>query len=207
MPWKKFGHWQRTLWRLKFFWIFDSCFSGTIFTNRSASSVRALTADEVEKLMRAPARVFISAGLANERVPSRSPIPDLLVAAINGGADKYGRGVVSATAIGIYLREQVRDLHINLTPQEGSLNDAAYVEGDFLFRVIGGTTAPAASLPSNAVTYPPAATKYRRTECPLCPDMIEIPGSLFRMGDSANDGAKNEQPVLIDEPSLAGDPI
>jgi hypothetical protein len=74
--------------------VFDSCFAGTIFTSRGGDdALQELTPDVVARLMEKPARDIITAGGANERIPAHSPIPKLLLAALNGEADRYRHGV------------------------------------------------------------------------------------------------------------------
>jgi hypothetical protein len=131
--------------------IFDSCFAGSIFTNRGDDAPRVLTADIVARLIEKPSRDFITAGRENETVPAHSPIPDLLLAALSGEADKYGLGVVSATEIATYLRNSVlRMQDVNLTPQGGRLPDSRFAQGEFLFRVnptVGGAPAVFDAMP------------------------------------------------------------
>jgi hypothetical protein len=117
--------------------VFDSCFSGTIFTSRAPNDPpRTLSPSVVARLMEKMARDIITAGSANERIPAHSPIPKLLLAAINGEADRYGHGVISAADIKTYLRDQVLNLPgVGLTPQQGRLQDPNFAEGEFLFRV------------------------------------------------------------------------
>jgi formylglycine-generating enzyme required for sulfatase activity len=117
--------------------VFDSCFAGTIFTSRAGNEgTREWKPDVVKRLMEKPARDIITAGDANQRVPAHSPIPRLLVAALNGEADRYGHGVISAADIKSYLWDQMLHLPgVNLTPQQGRLQDPNFAEGEFLFRV------------------------------------------------------------------------
>ena len=114
--------------------VFDSCFSGTIFTDRGPGAAKPLSRDEVERLVGRQARNIITAGTSEQVVPAHSPIPDLLLAAIDGGADTYGWGVVSSLEIRTYLVDKTRSQ--NLTPQEGPLQNSAFTEGLFLFRVL-----------------------------------------------------------------------
>jgi Caspase domain len=117
--------------------ILDNCFSGTIFNTRSVNQPRPLTPETVDFLMGKMARNLITAGGATERIPAHSPLPDLFLNAIEGAADNYGHGVVSASEIGNYLRDQlIQRQHIRLTPQEGPLEGEAFAAGEFLFRVI-----------------------------------------------------------------------
>jgi hypothetical protein len=108
--------------------LFDSCFAGTIFTNRAGNDPpRPLTTDIVAQLMEKQARDIITAGRSDQTVPAHSPIPDLFLAALNGAADPYRHGVVSSVEIYTYLLDgvlQMRD--INLTPQQGKLPNSAF---------------------------------------------------------------------------------
>ena len=118
--------------------VFDSCFAGTIFTSRqSANAPKEYTEDLVAELLEKPSRDFITTGSANETVPEHSPFPKLFLAALNGAADRYGRGVISSADINSYLRDRLLDLRgdIKLTPQYGRLPDPTFAEGEFLFRV------------------------------------------------------------------------
>jgi hypothetical protein len=118
--------------------IFDSCFSGTIFTNRAGNDrSRPLTSDIVSQLMERPARDFITAGRSDQRVPAHSPIPGLFLAALNCAADPHGHGVISAAEIHTYVLDRVLQMpDINLTPQVGRLSNPDFAEGSFLFRVL-----------------------------------------------------------------------
>jgi hypothetical protein len=120
--------------------LFDSCFAGTIFTDRGVDALPPLTNDVVAKLMEKPARDFITAGRADQRVPAHSPIPELFLEALNGGADSYGHGVIATPEIQAYLLDRILQMrNIDLTPQEGRLPDPAFAEGAFLFRVLSPT--------------------------------------------------------------------
>ena len=116
--------------------LFDSCFAGTIFTDRAGGDTQPLIPDVVDRLLETQARDFITAGRANQRVPAHSPIPELFLAAINGAADRYQHGVISSGDIYQYLFDHViRIRDFQLTPQMGKLPNPAFAEGSFLFRV------------------------------------------------------------------------
>jgi uncharacterized caspase-like protein len=127
------------------FILFDSCFAGTLFTARSPNAVPPnLSPDMVATLIAKPSRSFITAGMANELVPAHSPIPDLFIAAVKGGADRFNQGVVSASAIHSFLQDgalRMRDQGIKLNPQGGKLQDPSFAEGEFLFRVTSALVA------------------------------------------------------------------
>jgi hypothetical protein len=138
--------------------LFDSCFAGTIFTDRSGNDFqRPLTPEVVSDLMKKQSRDIITAGMSDQRVPAHSPIPDLFLAALNGAADPYKQGVISSVDIYTYMLNRVANIRdINLTPQHGSLPNPAFAEGKFLFRVTNPAipTRPAAD-PKAPVTVPP----------------------------------------------------
>jgi TPR repeat protein len=122
--------------------LFDSCFAGTVFTNRAGNDPRPLTRDIVTQLMERPARDIITAGSSDQRVPAHSPIPALFLAALNGAADRYKHGVISSSEIHEYLLDRVLQIRdINLTPQAGKLPNPDFAEGTFLFRVLNPTAA------------------------------------------------------------------
>jgi hypothetical protein len=82
-----------------------------------------------------PARDIITAGTSDQKVPAHSPIPELFLAALSGGADPHGLGVISSDGIYAYLWANVlRIPKINLTPQHGKL--PGFAQGQFLFRVL-----------------------------------------------------------------------
>jgi hypothetical protein len=114
--------------------VFDSCFAGTVFTDRGGNDPPPLTKEKVAQITEKQARDFITAGTSDQRVPAHSPIPELLLAALNGAADRYRWGVISSADIRAYMLDQIRNL--DLTPQEGRLDNPAFAEGAFLFRVI-----------------------------------------------------------------------
>src|SRR5262249_37581598 len=118
--------------------IFDSCFAGTIFTDRAGNDQPLpLTKEKVAQLMEKPSRDFITAGRSDQRVPARSPIPGLLLAALNGAADPYKHGVISSTEIHAFLLDRVLQMRdIKLTPQVGRLPNPDFAEGAFLFRIL-----------------------------------------------------------------------
>lgn len=121
--------------------VFDSCFAGTIFTDRSGGDRRPLSKEEVSELAGRQARDIITAGKSGQRVPAHSPIPELLLAALSGGADPYGWGVISSADIRTYMVDHIHSP--SLTPQEGKLDNPAFAEGAFLFRIINsGNRAP-----------------------------------------------------------------
>ena len=121
--------------------VFDSCFGGSIFTTRAVNDPRPLlTQDGITRLLEKPARDIITAGTKDQRVPAHSPIPELLLAALRGEADRYKHGAISSADIHAYLLHQVGQMRdINLTPQQGRLPNPIFAEGSFMFRVVNSS--------------------------------------------------------------------
>ncbi|MBN1603318.1 MAG: caspase family protein [Chitinispirillaceae bacterium] len=109
-------------------YIFDSCFSGAIF-----SMSRAMPAAITEKIAN-PVRQFITAGRADEEVPDVSVFTDQLVKALDGEGDIIKDGYLSGTELGQFLQEKVV-LYSNGTqhPQYGKIKDPNLDKGDFVF--------------------------------------------------------------------------
>jgi hypothetical protein len=113
--------------------ILDSCFAGTVFSARSPSMpLGQLSESDIDRLIRQPVRQFITSGDMQERIPAHSPIPQLLVNALDGQADPYGLGIVTGQQIAQYFWSQTRGLGIS--PREGKLPGGYFDRGEFLFR-------------------------------------------------------------------------
>lgn len=112
--------------------VFDSCFSGSIFQSRSfASNGRSL-----ERLLSKPVRYFITSGSANETVPSDSAFTRAFVDSFESGAADLNRdGYVTSTELGLHLTQNVR--LGEQTPQHGKINNYELSQGDLVFASLG----------------------------------------------------------------------
>jgi len=115
--------------------IFDSCFSGTVFT-QGRGDINDINIDEFRK----PVRQFITAGDENEQVPDISIFKSQFIAGIKGEADLYGDGYITGTELGLFLSNKVPEYSPGQHPQYGKLRDPAFVKGEFFFKVIPDTT-------------------------------------------------------------------
>ncbi len=111
-----------------FLMLFDSCFSGSLF-----SLVRAAPVDITEKSVR-PVRQFITAGEAGEQVPDKSVFKIVFLDGIRGDADLNNDGYVTGSELGMHLQNKV----VNYTrggqhPQYGKINNPKLDKGDFIF--------------------------------------------------------------------------
>ncbi|NQU41627.1 MAG: caspase family protein [Lentisphaerae bacterium] len=109
--------------------LFDSCFSGTIFTTRSLPD----HPPHITPLIAKPVRQFITAGDAGEEVPAKSVFTPLFIRALQGEADLTGDGYVTGTELGLFLREKAMYYQTGQTPQYGKIRDPRLDRGDFVF--------------------------------------------------------------------------
>ena len=109
--------------------LFDSCFSGTIFKTKALPK----HPPHISDLTSRPVRQFISAGSAGEEVPARSVFAPLFIRALAGEGDLDRDGYVTGTELGMYLHKKVLSYQTGQTPQYGKMKDVDYDEGDFVF--------------------------------------------------------------------------
>jgi len=116
--------------------VFDSCFSGTIFKVRSDKKmpeyIRASAAE--------PVRQFITAGRAGETVPAQSVFTPIFIDALkDGDGDLNGDGYVTGAELGYHLASKVPDHNAQQHPQFGTIKDYELSRGDFVFVVDSGS--------------------------------------------------------------------
>ena len=111
--------------------VFDSCFSGSIFLTRSNTRPGELYVRDIDRR----GIQFITSGSASEEVPDSSVFSDYFVAGISGDADYNKDGIVSASELGYYLRNVIIPKR-QQTPQYGSDPDIDYRNGDEIFKPI-----------------------------------------------------------------------
>ncbi|MDM8516686.1 SUMF1/EgtB/PvdO family nonheme iron enzyme [Desulfobacterales bacterium HSG16] len=109
--------------------VFDSCFSGTVFKAKKLPEHPPHISDITSK----PVRQFISAGSAGESVPAKSVFTPSFVRAINGEGDLNRDGYVTGTEMGMFLHDRVLHYQTGQTPQYGKIRDPDLDEGDFVF--------------------------------------------------------------------------
>jgi hypothetical protein len=143
--------WSRQMTARHVLFLFDSCFSGTIFKAR-ALPTRPPHISEATLL---PVREFITAGSAGEQVPAASVFAPALVDALRfRWGDLNADGYITGVELGLYLQTKV-PAHGQQTPQFGKHPDYHLARGDFLFEVKGQEPAAAPVAPTAAGSPPP----------------------------------------------------
>ncbi len=117
--------------------VFDSCFSGAIFT-----LTKAAPSPYIEEKVAWPVRQFITAGTEEEQVPDQSVFKDTFIYGIRDGfADRNKDCYVTGEEIGAYLQEQVVNYsHKAQHPQYGKINNPHLDKGDFVFASLQGAS-------------------------------------------------------------------
>ena len=117
LPMAQVLSWSRQMEAKHALFLFDSCFSGTVF------KVKALPKKppHITRATTLPVRQYITAGDAGDTVPASSIFTPAFIDALEyGWADLNGDNYVSGTELGIYLQEKVPQ-HTAQTPQYGKI--------------------------------------------------------------------------------------
>lgn len=109
--------------------LFDSCFSGTIFQTRSVLN----TGDMIANYLSKPVRQFITAGNAGQEVPAKSIFVPALLEALDGSGDLNADGFITGSEVGLYIADRVTSLSRTQSPQFGKIRDPRLDRGEFIF--------------------------------------------------------------------------
>jgi 3-phytase len=143
--------------------VFDSCFSGSIF--RSESDKRRPA--RIESKSASPVRQFITSGNAGQEVPDDSIFRWYFVRAFDGDGDLDTDGYITGEELGIYLSGRVAsDSRDTQTPRYGKIKDARLNIGDVVFAL------------------PPKATPKPLEPAPPSPDRCAIAWESIRTTES-----------------------
>ena len=132
--------------------MFDSCFSGSIF-----ALSRGSVPEVISYKTAMPVREFMTSGSAEERVPDKSVFKSEFIAGIEGAADSDKDGYVTGTELGEYLLKQVVSYSRGSQhPQYGKIRNPFLDKGDFVFIVNVFIIKPAPSAPKKAEAILPS---------------------------------------------------
>nr|VFJ72030.1 MAG: WD domain-containing protein, G-beta repeat-containing protein [Candidatus Kentron sp. FW] len=121
--------WAREIKARHALFLFDSCFSGSVFRERSLPK----TPPHITRLTKRRVRQFITAGSANEPVPAESTFaPAFSDAIAHGEGDLNGDGYVTGMELGVHLEAEV-SRYTQQTPQFGKIDEYKLAQGDFVF--------------------------------------------------------------------------
>lgn len=114
--------------------VFDSCFSGQLFTTMRGPSIPSYILEKTGP----PVRQFITSGSASEQVPDKSIFRKYFVNALRGAQGALGNdNYLSGVELGEYLKRNVitasTEFGRSQTPQYGKINDSNLNKGDYVF--------------------------------------------------------------------------
>ena len=147
--------------------MFDSCFSGTILNLQAEA-----TPDHISDSINQPVRQFITAGRANEQLPSHSVFKQEFLDLIQGKAkDPSPDGYITGEELGAHLSTKVPEYNNGAQhPQHGKIIDPQLNKGDFVFVLPGDSPPPmptgsifVASQPAGAQVMLAGILQARRT--------------------------------------------
>lgn len=121
--------WSRRIEAKHALFVFDSCFSGTVFKTRALPK----SPPHINSFIARPVRQFISAGSAGEEVPAKSVFTPVFIRALRGEGDLNQDHFVTGTELGMYLHQKVLFYGTGQTPQYGKIRDPELDEGDIVF--------------------------------------------------------------------------
>jgi hypothetical protein len=110
--------------------VFDSCFSGMLFLNRSTGTVPPT----IENKVTYPVRQFITAGTESQAVPDESVFRKMFVRGLEGDGDLNRDGYITGSELGSYLEDQVANYTRRMqTPIYGKIRLPELDRGDMIF--------------------------------------------------------------------------
>lgn len=127
----QFETWAKNIESRHVLYLFDSCFSGSIFAvSRAAPGI-------IDYKTSLPVRQFITSGTENETVPDKSIFRRQLEAGLREReADANNDGYVSGSELGDFLQTTVVNYSKNSQhPQYGKIRERSLDQGDFVFSV------------------------------------------------------------------------
>ncbi len=138
--------------------LFDSCFSGSIFALSRAAP------DSITYKTARPVRQFLTSGSAEEQVPDESIFRQQFIAALQGEGDVNGDGYITGAELGEFLQNTVVNYSKGAQhPQYGKIRDPHLDKGDFVFQLniqVDLTIVPTSVVPASAPSGDPEAEMW-----------------------------------------------
>jgi len=159
--------------------IFDSCFSGGIFTTKGTVSRpedRGQSDTErwryLSNISHKPVRQFLAAGGPAEVLPARSVFVPLFIQALEGSASRSRDGYVTGKEIGLWIEQTLPSMNPSQNPHSDVIRVPELAFGDIVFQYTGlakdvGATAvirPTEGGTRSAVTGTTSPSPAQRTQ-------------------------------------------
>ena len=165
---QRFESFAKTIESKHALFVFDSCFSGSLF-----AITRAIPEAISYKTSR-PVRQFVTSGSADEAVPDKSVFKSQFIAGITGEADSDKDGFVTGTELGNFLESKVVNYSRGCQhPQYGKIRDQNLDKGDFVFQPGGNVSEGQKPVPIEE-PQPPVTAEISATSAPS-PEVVSPP--------------------------------
>jgi hypothetical protein len=119
--------------------VFDSCFSGSIFPGQRGDFSKPQPSNYVfSKVVNLPLREFLTAGSADQTVPAQSTFAELFAQALLGErpeADVNRDGYLVGSELITFMKGWVPRYVSTETPDSGRISDPRLDRGDFIFKL------------------------------------------------------------------------
>ncbi|MDM8516766.1 PEGA domain-containing protein [Desulfobacterales bacterium HSG16] len=128
---RRFGEYMRLAQSKHVYAVFDSCFSGTVFSTGRSRPPAAIT-----RATTMPVRQFLTSGDADQEVMDDGRFRKLFIRALQKQekADANSDGYLTAAELGMFMTDRITNLTMSKqTPRYGKLRDENYDRGDFVF--------------------------------------------------------------------------
>lgn len=180
--------------------LFDSCFSGSIFMSKAAPTQPEPRGASVSERFRfltekaaKPVRQFIAAGGPDEPLPAQSQFVPLFIQALSGSGSRVGDGYVTGKELGAWLEQTLPSYNRYQNPHSDVIKVPQLSFGDVVFQVPGAVVPVPVRPPESPVVQaetrsaPPAdpfppGKRFRDCEDAACPWMVVVPAGSFMMG-------------------------
>ena len=199
--------WSRDMKAKHALFLFDSCFSGTVFKARNLPKVPP----SISRLTALPVRQYITAGSAGQTVPAKSTFTPMFVDALRYQlGDLNQDGYVTGLELGLYLRDTLPNHVENQSPQFGPIRDYELSRGDFVFSL---ASTQSSVVPKTSTISTPTSSASQRsvpTSTPqnilttgqviqdkliddsVGPKMVFIKGGCFQMGSPSGETDRSD---------------
>jgi len=172
--------WSRQMTAKHALFLFDSCFSGTVFKTKNLPK----RPPHISRATTQKVRQFITAGSAGQQVPARSVFTPAFVDALDyRWGDLNKDGYITGMELGLYLQAKVPE-HAQQSPQFGKHPDYHLSRGDFLFETGKGPEPPVASA-APAAPPPPPPVQFRGN----VQVNVNVPATVYINGENVGEAA------------------
>jgi hypothetical protein len=173
LPISQVDLWAREVTSRHAIFIFDSCFSGSIFLTRSVGSrpdwAGGNESDRWQFLQgksQEPVRQFIAAGDAKEELPGRSSFVPLFLQGLRYGVPIQPDGYITGKGLGQWIEQSLPSLTGGRqNPHSGVIRDPSLSFGDMVFQVPNWISPAGRSRPQSATSADSAGAPLRRGHC------------------------------------------